>query len=155
MKRTLRIVTWIALAPVLQPAFAADRRPPPTRSLYLPVELRLCEHLERAVLLENDVRAGLLPARRTFQFTYYPELAQVQPQVIQLRIEGVYADSEEPFVARLAVTPDGLHTARAHVQLDGTKDKATFRARLDARHQTIDFLVRCDRHCSRRKAEGQ
>ena len=130
----------------------ASHRPLPTRSLYVRVNFRLCEHMTHAVISENGQRAGTLPARRTFQFTYYPELERMAPEVVQIRVEGVYADNGEPFLARLAATPSGLHTARDHVRLDVSKDLERFRSRLDVRHEPIDFLIHCDRFCSRKNA---
>jgi len=40
-------------------------------SINMPVKLRLCEHLDDAILYENDVPTSAMPAEPTFQFTYY------------------------------------------------------------------------------------
>ncbi len=43
-----------------------------SRSLYVPVELRVCEHLEGAVLYRDDEPLRSLPGKQVFQFTFFP-----------------------------------------------------------------------------------
>ena len=37
-----------------------------TRSIYVPVEFKLCEHLENAVLYQGELAVSLMPAKRIF-----------------------------------------------------------------------------------------
>ncbi len=86
------------------------------RSINMPVEFRLCEHLHDAILYENDVPTSAMPAERTFQFTYYPDLGLVLPEQVRVEVAGRYKEDEEPFVTRLAVTIDdaaGTHAPSA------------------------------------------
>ena len=78
----------------------------PARSINMPVELRLCEHLEDAILYENDLPTSVMPAERTFQFTYYPDLGVLLPEQVRVEVAGKYKEDDEPFVTRLAVTID-------------------------------------------------
>jgi hypothetical protein len=121
------------------------------RSIYVPVELALCEHLQKGVLYQDDLPISTMPARRIFQFTYYPDLGRLLPEGIQIKVEGTYRDGSEPFVARLAVTPYGVHNAH------GVKPFGTLEA-LEKRRGTIDVRLdesklnlACQRFC--RKSE--
>jgi hypothetical protein len=141
------LVLLVALAAPYS-AEAANRRPL-NRSIYVPVELRVCEHLQNAVLYQGGQAVAVLPAKRVFQFTYYPELKRMEPQIVQLRIEGVYRDTGEPFVAKLAVTSKGIHTAHRAVTLDASKTMQRLRYKIDTRSHVVSLLVRCDKVCSR------
>lgn len=119
-----------------------------TRSIYLPVEFELCEHLESAVLYQGDQAVGLMPAKRIFQFTYYPHLARIEPERSQLRIEGTRINGEK-FVGRLAVTPWGIFTANEQIDLDLNKQLARMKYKLDVRYKTRRLTIRCSASCSR------
>jgi hypothetical protein len=151
MRVTTMTMLLLASVTVAGSGLAGDR-PAPTRSFYVTIDFRLCEHLGKAVLSEAGLPVSVLPARRVFQFTYYPDLKRMEPEVIQLRIEGEYLDGGEPFLARLAVNRDGLHTARTHVYLDTTEDARRARYKLDVRHRPLDFVLHCERFCSRKEA---
>ena len=76
------------------------------RSINMPVEFSLCEHLDDAILYENNVPTSAMPAERTFQFTYYPDLGLLLPEQVRVEVAGKYKEDDKPFVARLAVTID-------------------------------------------------
>ena len=122
---------------------------PLNRSLYVPIAFTVCEHLENAILYQGEQAVGVLPARRIFQFTYYPELKQLAPKATQIRIEGVYSGGGDPFRARLAVTPEAIYTARQEIALDTSKPLSKLRYKIDTRYQTVDLHIRCDKFCSR------
>ncbi len=88
-----------------------------TRSIYLPVEIRLCGHLRDAVLYQDGQAVSLLPARRIVQFTYYPALSRVEPLKSDLRVEGRRSDGSD-FVRNLAVTPWGVFASGQRFELD-------------------------------------
>lgn len=119
-----------------------------TRSIYVPVELELCEHLEHAVLYEGDRPLGVLPLKRIFQFTYYPHLERVEPARTDVRVEGERADGTA-FVGRLAVTPSGIYTATSSVALDLDSKLRKLRYKLDVRYDVIRLRLRCDDACER------
>jgi hypothetical protein len=113
------------------------------------MEFSLCEHLEKAVLYQDDQPVSALPARRVFQFTYYPDLARLLPEVVQVRIEGVYVDGGEPFVAKLAVTPDGIHTAHQTKALETGETILRQRRKIDFRLEPRRLELECERFCRR------
>jgi hypothetical protein len=119
-----------------------------TRSIYLPVEIALCEHLRDAVLYQNDQAVSHLPAKRIFQFTYYPGLSRIEPLRTDLRVEGHRADGSD-FVGRLAVTPWGVFTANHKVELDMDKQLEKMRFQLDVRYKPVMLKMRCDDSCGR------
>jgi hypothetical protein len=125
-----------------------DRASSLTRSIYLPVEIALCEHLRDAVLYQDDHAVSLLPARRIFQFTYYPGLSRIEPLKTDLRVEGHRADGSD-FVGRLAVTPWGLFTASRKIDLDMGEQLEKMRFRLDVRYKPVTLKMKCFDSCGR------
>lgn len=118
-----------------------------TRSIYVPVEFKLCEHLENAVLYQGDQAVSLMPAKRIFQFTYYPHLERVEPERSEVRVEGTRINGEK-FTGRLAVTPWGIFTANQRIDLDLKKQLARMRYKLDVRYKTRTLTMRCSDSCS-------
>lgn len=144
--RSLFVFSLFAL--VATEAMAEDDRSKfLTRSIYLPVEFKLCEHLEDAVLYEQEQAVSLMPAKRIFQFTYYPHLERIAPTKADVRVEGVRADGEE-FVGKLAVTPWGIFTANEEIKLDLEKQLMRMKYRLDVRYRSRTVTMRCSSSCS-------
>jgi hypothetical protein len=135
----------VALAP--KPA-EAERRPL-NRSIYVPVLFRLCPHLDKGELYQEDQIVGVLPSERIFQFTYYPDLRRIEPEAVQMRVVGNYVEGGEPFVGRIALTSAGIHTAAEHIPFDLTKDLEKLRYRLDVHLQRVALEIRCKTLCSR------
>jgi hypothetical protein len=119
-----------------------------TRSIYLPVQIDLCAHLRDAVLYQDEQAVGLLPAKRIFQFTYYPELSRIEPLKTDLRVQGHRDDGSE-FVGRLAVTPWGVFTASHKIPLDMDKQLEKLRFKLDVRYRPVSLKMRCADSCER------
>ena len=110
------------------------------RSINMPVEFRLCEHLHDAILYENDVPTSAMPAERTFQFTYYPDLGLLLPEQVRVEVAGKYKEDDEPFVTRLAVTIDDAA---------GTHEQAKKRPKLDISLEPKSLVLVCARYCKR------
>jgi hypothetical protein len=148
--RRALLVTALALASWA--ADAKDRKQERakllTRSIYVPLEVKLCEHLQNAVLYQDEVAVGLLPAKRIFQFTYYPELSRIEPQKTDLRAEGRRTDGSD-FVGRFAVTPWGVFTASHKIALDMEKQLEKMRFKLDVRYPSVGLTLRCADSCGR------
>jgi hypothetical protein len=151
MKNRVRIAL-VALAPALfsvAPSTAASERKALNRSIYVPVEFVLCEHLSDAVFYQDDVLTSAMPAKRIFQFTYYPDLKRILPEAVQVRVEGSYLEGGESFLARLAVTADGVHTAR-RVKDFGTEESVRRQLhKVDVRLEPRTLKLECSRFCSK------
>jgi hypothetical protein len=119
------------------------------RSVYMPFEFVLCPHLEKAVLYQDDQPVSAMPARRVFQFTYYPDLERLLPELVQVRVEGSYIDGGGPFVAKLAITPDGIHTAHSTRSLDNGEKLLKQRHKIDMRLEPRSLQLKCERFCKR------
>ena len=117
-----------------------------TRSIYVPVEFKLCEHLENAVLYQGDQAVSLMPVKRIFQFTYYPHLERIEPERTEVRVEGMRTNGEE-FTGRLAVTPWGIFTANQQIELDMKKQLSRMKFKLDVRYRTRALTMRCSDSC--------
>jgi hypothetical protein len=89
-----------------------------------------------------------MPARRVFQFTYYPDLEKLLPEIVQVKVEGSYVDGA-PFVAKLAVTPNGIHTAHNTKDLELAKKALRQRHKIDIRLDARTLTLKCDRFCTR------
>jgi len=122
------------------------------RSIYMPFEFALCEHLEKAVLYQDDQPVSAMPARRVFQFTYYPDLDRLLPELVKVRVEGSYVEGGEPFVAKLAVTPEGIHTAHRTKSLDTGEKVMKQRHKIDMRLEPRTLHLKCERFCKRTPA---
>jgi hypothetical protein len=116
------------------------------RSLYVPVNIRLCEHLKSGVLYIGEQAVAHLPTSRVFQFTYYPALERLAPEAVQLRIEAIDQEGN-PIVARLAITPKAIWTANEQVELDFAKHLNKLRYKIDTRYDEVDLLIRCGQWC--------
>lgn len=123
------------------------------RSIYLPVEFQVCEHLGDAVFYQDDALVAKMPAKRIFQFTYYPELDQILPQVVPVRIEGRYLESGEAFVAKLAISPTGVHSAHRTRETDVLRQVEKQKGKIDVRLKEKAILLRCPRFCKRESGE--
>lgn len=146
--RRVLVIAAYASASLLA-AHAATEPRHLNRSIYMPMEFILCEHLEKAVLYQDDQPVSAMPARRVFQFTYYPDLERLLPEVVQLRIEGAYVEGGEPFVARLAVGPDGIFTARTRKVLHTGEKVLRQRHKIDVRLEPRRLELKCERFCQR------
>jgi hypothetical protein len=74
----------------------------------------------------------------------------MEPLVIQIRVEGTYVDGNEPFVAKLAITRDGIHTAYKHLPQDVSVEEKKFRFKRDVHRQPMKLKLQCKGICSRR-----
>lgn len=152
-KRTTRGLLVVMLGVIASSLAGAEQKPKLlNRSIYMPVEFRLCEHLGSAIFYENDAPVSAMPAARIFQFTYYPNLEVLLPEQVPIRVEGAYVDDDEPFTAKLAVTVDGIHTAH---RFASTNTKAQLEKKLhkvDIRLAPKTLKLKCQRHCKRSKA---
>ena len=96
-------------------------------------------------------RVGLLAGHHVEQRAAEgPNLEKLLPAAVQVRVEGRYRDTNEAFVARVAVTPDGFVTADARRPIDTEKNLKKLRHKIDVRHERVALRLACDRFCSRR-----
>ena len=153
---TARLRTLLLLATFLHtvPYVWADEKDKSkllTRSIYVPLELELCEHLHDAVLYQNEQMVSALPSKRIFQFTYYPKLGRMEPLRTDVRVVGFREDGGE-FVGRLAITPWGIFTANTKVELDLKTQLRRFRHKIDVRYRSRSLTLRCSDACGRKPA---
>lgn len=116
----------------------------------MPVEFELCEHLGSAMFYENDRPTSALPAERIYQFTYYPDLGVILPEQVPIRVEGVYLDDDEPFVAKLAVTIDGVHSAKRFRPAGTSEQVKKSLHKVDIRLKPKVIKLTCKRYCTKR-----
>jgi hypothetical protein len=104
--RTLTILALFAILPL-----APAKQELLTRTLYVSLGFKTCEHIENAYLYainrdgqevsafdfndtENIKPYGRLPLRREFTFTYYPHLEEMLPKLYLFKVKGTYQGQE-------------------------------------------------------------
>jgi len=117
-----------------------------SRSLYVPVELRVCEHLRGAVLYRDDEPLRSLPGKQVFQFTFFPALNRIEPELEQVRVEG------EGFRTELVITPASVYIGNKKIDLDLERQLDRLRHHVDSRHETVKLTLRCGEACSKAAA---
>lgn len=117
-----------------------------SRSLYVPVELRVCEHLRGAVLYRDDEPLRSLPGKQVFQFTFFPALNRIEPELERVRVEG------PGFSTELIITPASLYVGNKKIDLDVEGQLERLRHHVDSRHETVKLTLRCGEACSRAAA---
>lgn len=68
---------------------------------------------------------------------------------MEIRVEGRYAESGEPFTARLAVSADGVRTAREHKDLGLDRALKGLRFKRDVHATEVVLRISCERFCAR------
>jgi hypothetical protein len=119
-----------------------------SRSLYVPVELRVCEHLKGAVLYRDEEPLRSLPGKQVFQFTYFPAMNRIEPELERVRVEG------EGFRTELIITPASVYVGNKKIDLDVEGQMEHLRRHVDSRHDTVKLTLRCSQACSRTTARA-
>ena len=142
-----RFVVLTALAALCAASAFGDDVEALNRSLYVPVELSLCEHLNDAVLYRGDAPIARLPGTHVFQFTFYPALKRLEPQLDRVRVEGTHEG--EPFRMQIIVTPSSVYVGNKKIDLDTEKMMNHLRRTIDVRHEKVKLTLRCEHNCER------
>jgi hypothetical protein len=114
-----------------------------SRSLYVPIEIRICEHLQGAVLYRDSEPLRNLPGKQVFQFTFFPALNRIEPELERVRVEG------ESFRTELIITPASVYVGNKKIDLDLEGQMEGLRRHADSRHETVKLTLRCSQACSR------
>jgi hypothetical protein len=139
------MVLWMAM---LLASSVPDEGEALSRSFYVPVTLELCEHLDDAVLYRGEEPLRTLPGTQIFQFTFFPALGRILPELETVRVEGTH--EERVFHAELVVTPASVYLGNKKIDLDLEKQMKRLRSRVDARHEAVTLKLRCGSSCVRR-----
>lgn len=137
-------VTSTLVAPVVGDETALNR------SIYVPVRFSPCEHLENAILYRGDTPILELPGTHVFQFTYYPSLSRLEPELERVRIEGSHDGA--PFRSEVVVTPASVYIGSKKIDLDLDQQMMRLRRHVDSRHETVELSLKCSSSCRRSAA---
>ena len=119
-----------------------------TRSFYVPLRVNLCEHVEGAILYRGDTPLTELPGSHVFQFTFFPELKRIVPEIDRVRVEGK-DDQGEPFRTEIVVTPASVYVGDKKIDLDLERAMRELHRRIDFRHEVVTITLRCAHACPR------
>ena len=136
---------------VSTPLAAKSKKKLLNRSVYMPIDFKLCEHLGEGILYENDRPMSKMPAGRLFQFTYYAEREVLLPEQVRMRVNGNYLADDEPFTAELSVTVQGIHTAHRFRSADTQVQLQKQRKKIDTRLEKRTIRLACKRFCKRER----
>lgn len=117
------------------------------RSFYVPVQIAVCEHLKGAILYRGEEPLTRLPGSHIFQFTFFPALKRIEPELERVRVKG--KDQGESFRAEIVVTPASVYVGDKKIDLDLDGQMRELRRRADARHDPVTLLLRCAHACSK------
>jgi hypothetical protein len=117
-----------------------------SRSLYVPLEFRVCEHLRGATLYRDNEPLRTLPGKQVFQFTFYPGLNRIEPELERVRVEG------EGFRTEVIVTPASVYVGNRKIDLNVEGQLSRLRNHVDTRHETVKLTLRCGDACARTAA---
>jgi len=145
-KKLETVASFAAFMALSASSHATDRLL--NRSIYVPIRFSACEHLSQGILFVNDQPVGRLPLQQILQFTYYPKLKRMIPDVTLIRIEGVRIDGE-PFIARLAVSPKEITTAHERIDLRREEQLKKLSFKIDVRYERRNLLIRCGEFCGK------
>lgn len=122
------------------------------RSFYVPVEIEPCDHLSDALLYRDDAPIARLPGQHVFQFTFYPSLKRIEPELERVRVEGTHEG--EPFRTELIVTPFSVYVGSKKIDLDTEELMGRLRRRIDTRHASVEIALTCGHACRRGADSG-
>jgi hypothetical protein len=118
------------------------------RSIYIPIEIELCEHLHHGALYQGDDAIRALPGSQIVQFTFYPSLHRLAPETQHLIVKAVREDGE-PFEIEIVVTSSSVYVGDKCIRLDLQKQMSRMRARVDVRYDTVKLKIVCEACCAR------
>ena len=145
------LMVFLLASVVSTPLAAKSKKKLLNRSIYMPIDFELCEHLGDGVLYENDRPISMMPAGRVFQFTYYADRKVLLPEQVRVRVEGNYLADDEPFTAELSVTVEGIHTAHRFRSADTKLQLLKQRKKIDKRLKKRTIRLACKRYCKRER----
>ena len=118
------LMGFLLASVVSTPLAAKSKEKLLNRSIYMPIDFELCEHLGDGVLYENDRLISMMPAGRMFQFTYYADRKVLLPE----QVRGV----------------DSLDR-------DGELQLLKQRKKIDKRLKKRTIRLACKRYCKRER----
>ena len=151
------MVKRLGLQPVLVSAFlvalfAAAREANSgkalNRSIYVPLKLDLCEHIEEASLYQDEMLVRRLPASQTIQFTFYPDLKRLLPEQNVFRVKGKEMSGRD-FDVMLTVTPADVFIADRHIDLHPEEQLKDLDHRMDIHYDPVTLKLNCRDFCPR------
>ncbi len=139
------LMVFLLASVVSTPLAAKSKKKLLNRSVYMPIDFKLCEHLGEGILYENDRPMSKMPAGRLFQFTYYAEREVLLPEQVRVRVNGKYLADDEPFTAKLSVTVQGIHTAHRFRSAKTKVQLQKQRKKIDTRLEKRTIRLACKR----------
>lgn len=122
-----------------------------SRSIYVPVQLKVCEHLKGSILYRGEEPLTELPGTHVFQFTFFPRLKRIVPELERVRVQG--RDGEENVRTEMVVTPATVYVGDKKIDLDLDKEMRELRRHIDVRHEPVIITLRCAHACGKTPSE--
>lgn len=124
------------------------------RSIYVPIELNVCEHIEEATLYRDGTRIRSLPGRQTVQFTVYGDSKRLRPELDVFHVTGKEKSGRD-FEVKLTVTPADVFVANSHIDLHAEEQLKKRGHNVDIRYDPVKVHLNCRDFCPRTTQSDQ
>ena len=121
------------------------------RSIYVPIELELCEHITDAALYQDEMRVRSLPGDQIVQFTFYPDLKRLLPEQGVFHVKGKESSGRD-FDVMLTVTPADVFVANHHIDLHPEEYMKDLGHKVDIHYHPVTVKLNCRDFCPLREA---
>jgi hypothetical protein len=148
------VLAYAFLVALLAAARDASSEKALNRSIYVPLRLALCEHIEEATLYQDEVPVRKLPGSQTIQFTFYPELDRLLPEEGVFRVKGKEISGRD-FDVLLKVTPADVFIADHHIDLHPEEQLKDISHRVDIHYDPVTLKLNCRDFCPRQTETQQ
>jgi len=123
------------------------------RSIYVPIRLHVCEHIEEATLYHGETRVRSLPGEQTVQFTYYGDSKRLLPEIDEYRVVGKEKSGQE-FDVKLTVTPADVLIGDRWIDLHAEEQLGDLGHKVDIHYATVTLDLNCRDFCPRKRTAG-
>lgn len=149
--RPLRLVlASIFFAAALAAPRIADPGNSLNRSIYVPIRLNVCEHIEDATLYRGETRVRSLPGEQTVQFTYYGDSKRLLPEIDEYLVTGKEKSGRD-FEVKLTVSPADILVANRWIDLHAAEQLQDLGHKVDIRYAPVTVHLNCRDLCPRKR----
>ena len=145
---------FVLLAAILIAPREADPGNRLNRSIYVPVRLEVCEHIEEATLYHGEARVRGLPGEQTVQFTYYGDTKRMMPEIDEFRVAGKETSGRD-FDVKLTVTPADILVGNRWIDLHAEEKLRDLGHKVDIRYPPVTVHLNCRDLCPRKSEAGR
>ena len=150
-KRKSYLMVFLLASIASTPLAAKSKKKLLNRSIYMPIDFELCEHLAEGTSTRTTASCPRCPQGVCSSSRITPTVRSSCPSKVRVRVEGNYLADDEPFTAELSVTVQGIHTAHGLRSADTKVQLLKQRKKIDTRLEKRTIRLACKRYCKRER----